>query len=237
MKVDTLPALHEVRAQPAPRAAAAPPRPEIAELLICSAQGDVLCEWQCRRPDLWIGLFEFISQKAQRLAHGLALGDFDRLELQTEEGRAVVIIGADRGVLVRTRQAPPVEVQTASARPGDRSAVAGWLRQAPAVRGALVRGVRFADQTFLCDVDSRDFPAAALEQGWRSVADTFQVLATHGFPPRRLAWHYQRAVLHCAQHADGTLFGAFAARKREEVDADGLERTLKAFAALAAAAP
>lgn len=81
-------------------------RPRIEEFLICSTQGDVLHEWQCRNPHVWVNFFEFLSQRAQRIEQVLPLGDFERLEIQNGDTRAVVIISVDKGVLVRTRQVP-----------------------------------------------------------------------------------------------------------------------------------
>ncbi len=107
--------------------------------------------------------------------------------------------------------------------------ISQWLRAAPAVRGMLVRGVRFPDQTFVSDVDARDFPAAALEQAWRVVDDTFQVLSAQHFPPTRLSWVYERSVLHCVQRPDGAIFGVFLARKTTDVDTEGLNRLLSEF--------
>ncbi len=82
----------------------APTRPRVEELLICSAEGEVLHNWQCRNVGAWISFFEFVSQRALRLTQALPLGDFDRIEVQSGYTRAVVIIGADRGVLVKTRR-------------------------------------------------------------------------------------------------------------------------------------
>lgn len=79
-------------------------RPKVDEMLILSAQGDVLYEWQCANVDLWVNFFEFASQRGQRLAQALPLGDFDRLEIQSGGARAVVIISDERGVLVKTRR-------------------------------------------------------------------------------------------------------------------------------------
>jgi CheY-like chemotaxis protein len=79
-------------------------RPKVDEMLVCSAQGDVLYEWQCAHTDLWVNFFEFISQRGQRLAHALPLGEFNRLEIQSGGVRAVVIIANDRGVLVKTHR-------------------------------------------------------------------------------------------------------------------------------------
>lgn len=79
-------------------------RPKVDEMLILSGQGEVLYQWQCQNVDLWVNFFEFASQRGQRLAQILPLGDFDRLEIQSGGARAVVIISNDRGVLVRTRK-------------------------------------------------------------------------------------------------------------------------------------
>jgi hypothetical protein len=114
--------------------------------------------------------------------------------------------------------------------------ISKWLRAAPAVRGMLVRGVRFPDQTFVSDVDARDFPLAALEQAWRVVDDTFQVLSAQHFPPTRLSWVYERLILHCVQRADGTILGVFLARKNTETDTEGLNRLLTEFQSLELAA-
>lgn len=85
-----------------------PSRPKVDELLICSGQGEILYEWQCPNVNLWVNLFEFISQRAQRLAQSLPLGEFDRLEVESGGARAVVIISPDRGVLVKSRREPLV---------------------------------------------------------------------------------------------------------------------------------
>ena len=98
-------------AAPAPETTAAalvPPsaptsfRPKVEEILICSVHGEVLHQWQCPNVDVWVNFFEFVSQRAQRLAQALPLGKFDRLEIQSGDARAVVIIAADRGVMVKT---------------------------------------------------------------------------------------------------------------------------------------
>lgn len=79
-------------------------RPKVDEMLILSGQGEVLYQWQCPNAELWVNFFEFASQRGQRLAQVLPLGDFDRLEIQSGGARAVVIISNDRGVLVKTRR-------------------------------------------------------------------------------------------------------------------------------------
>jgi hypothetical protein len=104
-----------------------------------------------------------------------------------------------------------------------------WLRATTVARGVLVRGIRFADETFHSDVDARDFPTTALEQTWRIIADTFQVLKAQRLPPSRLTWVHEKTTLHCAQRADGAILGIFVSRKTADVDTAGVERTLTEF--------
>ena len=107
--------------------------------------------------------------------------------------------------------------------------VGEWLRRTPSVRGTLVRGVRFADGTFLCDFDSRDFPTVTLEEAWRMVTDTFQVLAAHERSAARLVWTYERASLHSVCRPGDTVFGVFVSRTPGEVDLDALNRLMEDF--------
>jgi hypothetical protein len=110
--------------------------------------------------------------------------------------------------------------------------ISQWLRTYPAVRGVLVRGIRFADETFVTDVDARDFPATALEQAWRLVADTFQVLSAQRLPPTRLSWVHERTVLHCVQRPDGAILGVFLSRKTADADPQAVDKLLAEFQGL-----
>ncbi len=102
---DQPPSPPPVPAQPVPvLPPGVPSRPRVDELLICSAQGQVLYSWQCRNQERWINFFEFISQRGQRLAQLLPVGEFDRLEVESGGARAVVIISDEHGVLVKSRR-------------------------------------------------------------------------------------------------------------------------------------
>ncbi len=104
-----------------------------------------------------------------------------------------------------------------------------WLRSTKAASGTIVRGVRFADETFASDVDTKEFPALALEQAWRIVSDAFQILSVQKLPPTRLSWVYEKAVLHCVRRGDGAIFGVFVTKKTVDVDVNGLNRMLNEF--------
>ena len=110
--------------------------------------------------------------------------------------------------------------------------ITAWLRGGPPLRGSLVRGVRFADETFVSDVDLPEFPGPALEQVWRLVADTFQVLSAQRLPPSRLTWTHEKTVLHCARRNDGAIFGVFLSRKTADGDPVTLEKLLGEFQTL-----
>ncbi|HNQ73107.1 MAG TPA: hypothetical protein PKN95_05835 [Verrucomicrobiota bacterium] len=104
-----------------------------------------------------------------------------------------------------------------------------WLRATPPGRGMLVRGIRFNDATFFSDVDAREFPVSALEQAWRIVADTFQVLSAQRLPPMRLSWTHERIILYCARRDDGTIFGTFVSRRAADFDLSALHKMLTDF--------
>ena len=112
-----------------------------------------------------------------------------------------------------------------------------WLRASVAARGTLLSSVRFPDQTFVNEGAEKDFPTDGLEQAWRVVSDTFEVLRVQRFPPNRLAWVYERAVLHCVRRTDGAMLGVFCRRKTSEVDSEALTRFLNDFQGLAPANP
>lgn len=75
---------------------------QIDEVLICSSHGDVLYEWQCRNSDVWVNFLEFVSQKSRQVSQGFVLGQFDRLEIQSDDSRMIAHIGASGGILVRS---------------------------------------------------------------------------------------------------------------------------------------
>ncbi len=216
-------------AAPAPEAE----RPALEDFLICDSVGEVLLDWQCRDLAGWLKVLEFISGKAEQLTEVVSLGDFNRLEIQTAAARIVVLTAADRGVMLRVKNnsAPVAPAAPSASTLTDelKDRVTEWLRHAPSVRGVLVRGVRFADQTILCDVDSRDIPVTALELAFRSVSDAFHTLTASQILPTRLVWAYDRAVLHSARRADKTILGAFASAKSAETDLAGLDRQFSEF--------
>jgi CheY-like chemotaxis protein len=232
VRVETLPGPTEAR----PQAPAAPPRPTISEVLVCSAQGEVLYEWTVKSRAAWVGFFEFLSQRSQRLAQSLNLGEFDRLEIYTPEARTVILINIESGVLVTTaRPASPASPRPRAAAASAKDALTDWMRQSAPVPGEYFRALRFVDQTYVCDHDSAMFPRSAREPAWRFVADAFHLLSVNGVAAERLAWHYQNAALHCARRVDGTVLDVFTAGDPAKVDLAALGKLLDEFPRVAVA--
>jgi CheY-like chemotaxis protein len=73
----------------------------VDELVVCTAKGEVVYEWQSPSVGDRISFLEFLSQKSLQLGEGLNLGAFDRLEMEGERSRVVAQIKADRGVFFR----------------------------------------------------------------------------------------------------------------------------------------
>ena len=93
-------------------------RTRIEELLVCTAQGEVLYAWHCPTSDLWVSFLEFLSQKARRLSQGFTLGDFDRLEASGPETQLVALVSNHQGILVRSRNEPGTEGSERKDKPG-----------------------------------------------------------------------------------------------------------------------
>jgi CheY-like chemotaxis protein len=96
------------RAERAPQA----PQTTVEELLICSAQGEVLLDWQCPDPNARGAFLELLPQKARQLAHGLPTGAFDRLEVNSASIRSVARIQSDWSFFVRLKRMSAVDVDT-----------------------------------------------------------------------------------------------------------------------------
>ena len=81
--------------------AAAAPAGKTAELLICSAAGEILYEWQCADAAARVTLLQAAAQRAGDLIPRIQLGKLDRLEIELADGRAILQPRADRLVFVR----------------------------------------------------------------------------------------------------------------------------------------
>jgi CheY-like chemotaxis protein len=92
-----------------PQTLAAPiaPTVRVAETLICTGLGKTLFEADCDDVPGRVLWLKSIGRQAAQLAQILPLGNFDRLELQVPEGRAVAQVRPDRLVFVAVSNLPP----------------------------------------------------------------------------------------------------------------------------------
>jgi CheY-like chemotaxis protein len=74
----------------------------IAETVLCSGAGEVLHEWESKSLELRLRLLEQVEQQAAQLSSLAPVGRFDRLEIQTPEGRIICQVQPDRRLFVRT---------------------------------------------------------------------------------------------------------------------------------------
>jgi CheY-like chemotaxis protein len=77
-------------------------RPDIAEFIILSSQGDVLYQWQCEDINGRIRFLEFLSQRARQVSQGMTLGEFERFEVHGSKSRVIAHVDADHAFFVRT---------------------------------------------------------------------------------------------------------------------------------------
>jgi hypothetical protein len=104
-----------------------------------------------------------------------------------------------------------------------------WLSQHAQVAGVQACALRYPDQTSFTEVRASNFSRDALENAWRCVADTFQVLKHYRVPAADLRWTFEHSLLYCLNRPDGVYLLAFTTRKAAELDAPGLQRLFVEF--------
>lgn len=86
------------------------PHPQTDEMLVCSAQGDVLYEWQCTESEARIKFLELVRQKTQQMAMSVPLGNFERLDVQLPNSHLQIKVQKDCAVMVRSSNSTPESV-------------------------------------------------------------------------------------------------------------------------------
>jgi CheY-like chemotaxis protein len=82
------------------------PSARVVETLVCSGQGEPLFNSNCADVNGRVERLKKIAAQAAELAKLLPLGNFDRLEMQFVDGRAIAQARVDRMVFVRTAYQP-----------------------------------------------------------------------------------------------------------------------------------
>jgi HEAT repeat protein len=200
-------------------------RPDLTELVIYTAGGDVLHDWPPGAAKQRIKLAQLVKDQASRLTREIHLGDFNRLLVGTATEHMVVKASENGVALVRsllpgaapvppTEPGPPVFPLALSAE--TREAITHWLYTAPSTRGVFLRGLRFADKTFVGDLDSQLYPTSSLEHLYGAVAEVFLALRQHS--PLQISWIFSRTAVHFTRRPDASILGAFAYTKMTAED-------------------
>ncbi len=213
------------------------PKPEVVatnaeDLLICSPLGEVLHKWKCRDLAGWLKILEFVLPQAEQLTQLMTLGETKRIVVQLAEDRIILLTTTDGSVMLRSKNTAATDnpdQRDENITESTKEMIAEWLRHLPSARGMLMRGIRFPDQTILCDVDSRNLPVAAIEAAYHLAADTFHWLRTNRIMTSQIIWSGERTELHCARRADRSVMGVLASAKTGETDVAGLNEQLTSF--------
>jgi hypothetical protein len=104
-----------------------------------------------------------------------------------------------------------------------------WLNRSAQMAGLQAIGLRQADQSTLTVIQDPTFASEGVENTWRCVADTYQVLKHHRCPGIHLRWSFGQSLLFCVARADGLGLMILTTSKLEELDATGLEAIFQEF--------
>jgi hypothetical protein len=104
-----------------------------------------------------------------------------------------------------------------------------WFGQRASIAGVQVLGLRHLDQATSTRIEDPTFPIDGVENAWRCVADTFQVLQHRGCPAINLRWVFEHSLLYCLRRPDGACLMVFATPKAQELDAAGLQALFLEF--------
>ena len=88
-----------------------------------------------------------------------------------------------------------------------------WLASCAPVAGVQALGLRHPDRTTSTRIVDPAFSAEGLENAWRSVGDTFQVLRHHQCAAVLLRWSFDQSLLHGLERPDGACLMVFTTRR------------------------
>jgi hypothetical protein len=113
-----------------------------------------------------------------------------------------------------------------------KEALSQWLSERPPLEGVQATGLRDADATTATRIADPSFAHEGVENAWRCVADTFEVLRHHHCEAYSLRWRFEHSALHCLLRPDGICLMVLTTSKLQELDLAGLENLFREFQAL-----
>ena len=87
-----------------------------------------------------------------------------------------------------------------------------WLTEKMKIAGVLACGIRSPDRKTFTRSMSPQFQSVALENAFRCVSDTFQIMKSNRFPTGLVRWVFENYFLYAFARADGHCFAVFTRR-------------------------
>ena len=87
-----------------------------------------------------------------------------------------------------------------------------WLTEKMKVPGILACGIRSPDRKAFTRSMSPQFQPVALENAFRCVSDTFQIMNSNRFPTGRVRWVFENYFLYAFLRGDGHCFSVLTRR-------------------------
>ena len=199
---------------------------QIEELLICSSQREVLCEWRCSRSEERIRLVQAVCDQASELGKALKLGKFDRVEFLTPNNRFVIQSRGDSSVLMRSNVKG---AETPRAAPATGQALDRWLELQLQTNGVLACGVIRPGGTSVNRSRSPNLSVEGMDAAWRQVVATFDEANRNGVVASSARWIYEDAQFYALRRSDGVLMGVILKKDPQTVDVGAVERSLADF--------
>jgi hypothetical protein len=190
--------------------------------MICSEDGKVLSSFRCDNIQSWSNTISSALQQSRLLAQQMVVGHFHRQEILASPSRIVLATLGGCGVMVQVALDGVTEVARRETRTDAgaalKAAATGWLHNAPSMRGVLMRGLRFADRTIVCDDHSQSVGTDALYEAYRCIGEVYAQFDNSGLRPTCLQWNYDRTVILSARRDDGTILSSFVSLRNANVD-------------------
>ena len=205
----------------------------IERAIICSEDGKVLSSVRCDNIQSWSNTIESVLEQSRQLAQQMVVGNFDRQEILAGPSRIVLTTLGGYGVMVQVALDSATNIARteilSNTGAAFKAAVTGWMHHAPLMRGVLMRGLRFADNTIVCDDHSQALGAEALYEAYRCIGEVYARFDNSGLRPTRLQWNYDRTVILTARRDDGAILSSFVSLRATDIDWTGMDHQLTEF--------
>lgn len=104
-----------------------------------------------------------------------------------------------------------------------------WLTRNARLPGVAGACLFYPDRTRFGQSWNPQLPAETLENAWRCVADTFQVLQLNRFPTETIRWVFANAFLYCARRSDGIGMAVLVLKEHAAAEPEVFASLIAAF--------